>query len=134
MGICTRMGRGDIMSKKILSLFLSVLIAALLSANVFAADAKITLKTPDSLPKVGETFEVTVDISGNPGFSAFQTAVEFDKTAMSYEDGEFTSLTNGAFSDVNEKNGVVKIGVVKVQSIKGDGTVVKLSFKAMKDI
>ena len=51
---------------------LLVLMIAMLSLPAYAAGTSLKIDAPASLPAVGETFTVKVDISGNPGLCAAQ--------------------------------------------------------------
>ena len=61
---------------------LLVLMIAMLSLPAYAAGTSLKIDAPASLPAVGETFTVKVDISGNPGLCAAQYTLAFDKTVV----------------------------------------------------
>ena len=70
------------MRKRLVCLTMVLLLVITLPCTALAAGTVLTVKTPDELPKSGETFYVTVDISGNPGVSAVQYLLKYDQTAM----------------------------------------------------
>ena len=71
------------MKKRIWSMCLAVLLVLQLAAPwCAAAGTELTVSAPGTLPAVGQTFTVTVDLSGNTGFSAAQFLLAYnDKIA-----------------------------------------------------
>lgn len=82
------------------ALLLAVLI---LLPGIPARAAETTLKVtaPETLPAVGETFTVTVDLSGNPGLCAAQYTLAFDKSVLSCESAQVGDILRGTFSAAN---------------------------------
>jgi len=70
----------DVSLKKRMCLLITALWLAfsLLMVSALAVNTALTIKTPATIPKAGETFAVTVDISGNPGFSSLGFTLTFD--------------------------------------------------------
>ena len=58
------------------------LLVSLLCVHAAAAGTSVRIDAPETLPAVGETFTVTVDISGNPGLCAAQYTLTFDGTVV----------------------------------------------------
>ena len=54
------------------------LLVNLLTVGAMAAGTEITVTPPQALPAVGETFTVSVELAGNPGFAALQFTLRFD--------------------------------------------------------
>ena len=76
---------------RILALAVALLLAVqLLVPLACAAGATVTVTAPDKLPAVGETFTISVDLSGNTGLSAVQMKLAYDDSVV-----ECTGVKNG---------------------------------------
>ena len=66
-----------------------------------AAETTLTVTVPETLPAIGETFTVTVDLSGNPGLCAAQYTLAFDQSVLSCESAQVGDVLRGTFSATN---------------------------------
>lgn len=123
------------MKKKLLSFTLALLMLLAMSVPAFAAETVISVKPPETLPKAGETFTVTVEISGNPGICAAQFALVFDKTAMSCTQAKLGTVLNGMLSATNPNGskGAI-IAAAATEEVEDNGALATFKFTAEKDI
>lgn len=112
---------------------LLVLMISLLNLPVLAAGTSLKIDAPASLPAVGETFTVKVDISGNPGLCAAQYTLAFDKTVVSCESAAVGDVLKGTLSATNPNaaDGAI-VAAAATSPAKGDGTVGVFTFKVLK--
>lgn len=124
------------MRKKIGSLVLvAALVLTLLTPMALADGTVLKVSTPATIPKAGEEFTVTVDITGNPGFCAIDLTLSYDREAMSCEYIETTKLTEGDAHIAEEKalEGAL-ISSASLKSKTGDGILGIFHFVAQQDI
>ena len=122
------------MRKKILSLFLTLLLVVQLTATAFAADTVLNVTADKTLPSAGETFDVTVAISGNPGFSAVQFSLAFDSSVVectSISKGDILQGTFGA--ERASASGGAVLAAASSRPITKDGVLASCTFKVLKD-
>ena len=112
-----------------------MLLATFLPATVMAEGAELRIVAPSELPGKGETFEVTAEISGNPGISAIGFALAYDEDKM-----ECTEVVAGEVLDAmmtvtnpSKSSGAYVTGV-SVDAIAGDGVIAHYTFVAKADI
>lgn len=100
-----------------------------------AAGAELRLTSPEQPPKAGETFTVTVDISGNPGFAGFQLTAPYDESAMECTSVNPGALVDGmmAISNKSAPDGAILIAVSD-SDVNGDGRLAVFTFVAKKDL
>lgn len=67
---------------KILILALMLILTSALTLTVNAADATVTLNSNKSKVNVGDTFEVTMNVSCEEGINGLQGTVDYDKTKL----------------------------------------------------
>ena len=120
--------------KKLLSLLLAFLMVMQFAATAFAADAMLTVAAEETLPAAGESFDVTVSISGNPGFSAVQFTLAYDPSVV-----ECTSISKGAMlhgtfgAEKATASGGAVLAAATSGSIAANGTLAACTFKVLKD-
>jgi len=118
--------------KRVSALILSICMALSLTTMAQAAGAELTVNAPDELPAVGETFTVTVDISGNPGITAAQFTLTFDESVLECADVNTGSALNGAMAATNpsaDKGAVV--AAASAREMTADGALATFSFKVI---
>lgn len=100
-----------------------------------AAAAELRVNAPEALPKAGETFTVTVDIAGNPGFSAVQFTILFDSGTMICSDAAAGPLLSRALTATNEEapEGAA-VAAASSKPVNGDGQLASFIFTAKQDI
>ena len=101
--------------KKIISLLVVIALIATLATTAFAA-------------KAGDTVQVSFVTEGNPGFAAFEIALNYDAKALELVDltkGELCSA-DGSFAK-NLKNG--KATYANTENSTGDGVLFVATFK-----
>ena len=88
---------------RILCVLMAALLAAALSLPAAAEGTSLTIGAPETLPAVGETFTVTVRISGNPGLCAAQYTLAFDPSVVRCESASVGDILRGTFAAANPK-------------------------------
>ena len=107
-----------------------------LAVPALAADVDLTVKAPETMPKAGETFEITVEVSqGEAGFYSADLTWAFDSAKM-----EPVRVINGPIlsdsmnvSNPNAKDGM-KLAVAAVSGVKDDGVVARFQLTAKEDL
>ena len=100
-----------------------------------AADTVLTINPPGTLPKAGQSFTVTVELSGNPGLTAVQFTLGFDTGAMSCTKAKIGEALSGTLSATNPSAPLgAAIAAASVDPISNDGTVASFSFTAIRDL
>lgn len=112
---------------------LLVLMLAMLSLPAYAAGTSLKIDAPASLPAVGETFTVKVDISGNPGLCAAQYTLAFDKTVVTCVSASVGDVLKGTLSAANPDaaDGAI-VAAAATSPAKGDGSIGVFTFKVLK--
>ena len=120
------------MKKKILCLCLTVLLLTAM-LPVSAAGTVLTIKSPASLPDVGKTFTVTVDISGNPGLCAAQFTLTYDQTALECTEANLGKVLSGTLAATNPaaEDGAI-IAAASAEPVKGEGALGEFTFQVKK--
>ena len=123
--------------KKCLIIWLLVLSMITVMLPVGAASDKVVfdIRVPSEFPKAGETFEVAIELSNNPGFCAIQFALSYDSAAMKCDDVITDGILSGILSATNPKakDGAI-VAAVSLKALKGDGTIALYAFTANEDI
>ena len=120
--------------KKILLILLALCLAlSLIPAAAFAASAELVIETPETLPKAGDDFTVTVSIRNNPGFNAIDLCLSFDSDQITCNNIVLGQLMKGTLSATNPSasDGAI-ISAATLNTIKGDGVLATYSFTADK--
>jgi hypothetical protein len=96
----------------------------------------VTLVADNASPQVGESFTVTVELSGADPFANWAAYLKFDKAVV-----ELTAQANGTFStfvadaralgDINASGEVRAGGFALADNAGGDGTLGVFTFKAL---
>lgn len=112
---------------------LLVLMIAMLSLPAYAAGTSLKIDAPASLPAVGETFTVKVDISGNPGLCAAQYTLAFDKTVVTCVSASVGDVLKGMLSATNPDaaDGAI-VAAAATSPAKDDGSIGVFTFKVLK--
>lgn len=118
---------------RILCALLAALLAAALSLPAAAEGTSLIISAPETLPAVGETFTVTVAISGNPGLCAAQYTLAFDASVVRCESASVGELLRNTFSAANPngKDGAI-VAAATVTPATGDGSVGVFTFQVLK--
>lgn len=119
---------------RILCVLMAALLAAALSLPAAAEGTSLTIGAPETLPAVGETFTVTVRISGNPGLCAAQYTLAFDASVVRCESASVGELLRNTFSAANPngKAGAI-VAAATVTPATGDGSVGVFTFQVLKE-
>lgn len=122
--------------RKISAWLLAAALALTLLPTAFAADdAVITVHVPDGGVRAGDTFTVTVDISGNPGFSAAQFTLTYDHDALECTGIGIGDVLQGMMSATNPDargTGAI-VAAASVNESTGDGQLATFYFTAKQD-
>lgn len=125
------------MKKSRIISFLLVLCFAFTMLTVGAESGKAILEIcpPEELPKAGESFEVAVKLSNNPGFSGIEFTLTYDNEIMECTDMAMDGVLAGITSATNPtaKDGAL-MKAVSLREVKGDGSIVLYLFTAKEDI
>ena len=144
--MCARCAEERVKLKKLLrSALLTICLCVALLLPAYAAGTELELAAPDALPAVGETFNVTIAISGNPGLGAVQMTLAFDKAVVEcIEISMGTVLSDSVVGGSNPSGGSgAKVAAVAFDHFSGDGILATYTFKvrsagnpafALKDI
>ena len=118
---------------RILCVLMAALLAAALSLPAAAEGTSLTIGAPETLPAVGETFTVTVRISGNPGLCAAQYTLAFDPSVVRCESASVGDILRGTFAATNPKAeaGAI-VAAATVTPATGDGSVGVFTFQVLK--
>ena len=118
---------------RILCVLMAALLAAALSLPAAAEGTSLTISAPETLPAVGETFTVTVAISGNPGLCAAQYTLAFDPSVVRCESASVGDILRGTFAATNPKAeaGAI-VAAATVTPATGDGSVGVFTFQVLK--
>ena len=119
---------------RILALSIALLLAVqLLTPLACAAGATVTVTAPDKLPAVGETFTITVDLSGNTGLSAVQLKLGYDDAVVECTGVENGDLIGGMLSASNPHGTRGGTGAIlaaaSTSAVKKDGSLVTFTFR-----
>ena len=112
---------------------LLVLMISLLNLPVLAAGTSLKIDAPASLPAVGETFTVTVDISGNPGLCAAQYTLTFDGTVVECVSASVGDVLRGTLSATNPSaSDGARVAAASVDPATGDGSIGVFTFRVLR--
>lgn len=90
---------------------------------------------PTELPKAGEEFKVTINISNNPGFNAIQFELEYDSSIMECKDVALAEILEKTLSVTNTKTkGSAIVAAASLDTLMINGPVAFFTFIANKDI
>jgi len=117
---------------------LLLITASIIGLSVLAVDSP-SVKVGEVSGKPGSTVQVTIDVSGNPGFSLLELELSWDKDKLDFESSSIGSLLSNNFSGLANENpdadGTFKYSGYNVDSgnISGDGTLLTLTFTIPED-
>ncbi len=120
--------------KRWASLVLCLALAAGLFVPARAADgAVLTLTQPASLPAAGQSFEVTVSISGNPGLCAAQLTLRYNAAVVRCTSAGAGAALSGMLSAGNEAaSGGAIVAAAGTTPGKRDGVLASFRFVVLK--
>ena len=111
---------------RMLSILLAVLLVFSCSAAVLAAEPMtVTVETKADAVSVGEEVSLTVSIAGNPGFTNYEWAVEYDTASL-----ELKKVENklSAYLATREEEGRVNLALMSAEPISENGTAFVVTF------
>ena len=119
---------------RILAIGIALLLAVqLLVPLACAAGATLKFTAPDKLPEVGQTFTVTVDLSGNTGLCAVQIKLGYDDSVVEctgVENGELIGDMLSANNTHATRDGIgAIIAAAGTKTVKADGSLVVFTFR-----
>lgn len=116
------------------ALALAVLVSVL-PPGLAAEPAWFVLGELSAPLKAGETEEVTISLENNPGFNALQFSVTYDNDSLVCEDAQLGAVLEDVLAVANPAHGdLVTVGAASLDAVTDDGVVVKLRFRALKDV
>jgi hypothetical protein len=130
-----------IFRKKILHLALLSFVVIVFGAVPARADSVVSIQPSVSIPGVGETFDVLVEISSVSDLYAFQFDISFDPAILSAIDvtegsflpgGGFTFFIPGSIDNIaGSISSTADILLTAVAGVSGSGTLADLQFQAL---
>ena len=109
------------------------LLVSLLCVHAAAAGTSVRIDAPETLPAVGETFTVTVDISGNPGLCAAQYTLTFDGTVVECVSASVGDVLRGTLSATNPSaSDGARVAAASVDPATGDGSIGVFTFRVLR--
>ena len=130
-----------IFRKKILHLALLSFVVIVFGAVPARADSVVSIQPSVSIPGVGETFDVLVEISSVSDLYAFQFDISFDPAILSAIDvtegsflpgGGFTFFIPGSIDNIGGSiSFTADILLTAVSGVSGSGTLADLQFQAL---
>ena len=122
------------MKRRIACILLALILALALGVTAFAASPALTINAPASV-KAGESFTVTVTVSDNPGFSALQFTLGYDKTKLTCTGMETGTVLGGMLSATNgNASAGAKVAAATTANVSGNGVVTTYTFTAAADM
>lgn len=108
---------------------------SLFMPSALAVDTVLNVRGPTGAVSAGETFDVTVEIAGNPGVCSVQFTLVFDRDAMTCTRVTAGSVLNGMMIATNEAaDAGAIVAAASAAPVTGDGVLATLSFRARSDI
>lgn len=119
--------------RKLKKIVLCMVLLVLLALPARAAETTLRINAPDTLPAVGETFTVTVEIIGNPGLCAAQYTLAFDSQLVSCESAQVGEVLSGTLSATNPNaSGGAIVAAATTTPATGDGSIGVFTFRVLK--
>lgn len=121
------------MIKRILALAAAAALMLALLIPAHAEGAEMRVVGPETAPAVGESFTVSLELSGNPGFYASELSVSFDKTLLSctaLEPGEM--LDRSMVADNLSADAGVRFASASADPTEDDGTFCTLTCTVLR--
>ena len=121
------------LKKRISMLLASLMLISVLQVSALATGVQLRIQAPETLPSEGETFNVAVSIAGNPGVSAVQFTLDFDRRVVSCETASVGGVLAGSLAATNPKakDGAI-VAAATVNPTKADGTLAEFTFRVLK--
>ncbi|MCR5137656.1 MAG: S-layer homology domain-containing protein [Oscillospiraceae bacterium] len=115
-------------------LCLALLLVAALPAAA-AGGPEFRLSGPAGAVSAGEEFDVTIELTGNPGFCSIEFILGFDQDKLDCISITYGSVLSGAAVAKNlDRNEGAAVAAASASAVNGDGVVATLHFKAVADI
>ena len=116
---------------------LILLLTLLFRVTAYAAEPRLVVHLPEGSIEAGETFTVTVELTGNPGILNIQFTLSFDRERMECTDMKIGDLlaTQAGASAVNPaaKSGAI-LAAASAELMEGDGQVGVFHFRAKEKL
>ena len=121
------------MKRKILASVLALVLLLCFALPVGAADTALSIRGPDTAPEVGESFTVTVEITGNPGIGSAQFTLEYDQTLLKCNKMTAGAVLENAMTANNPRSDEgAKFAAASSDPQQGDGVICTLVFTVLK--
>lgn len=120
------------MKKRWLSLLTALLLCLGLVPPALADSTEITVTPSVQTAAEGDTFSVTVALSGNPGFSAVQFTLKYDASKMECVRASTGELLSGMLAAANPSaDGGAIVAAASTEQVTGDGVLATFTFRAL---
>ena len=103
-----------------------------INGNNGPTEDPIAISVGDAQARKGDTVEIPVAISGNPGLRALGLDISFDADALSLEAVENTELFAGFMFSKNVSDGSCRVSFVGSEPSDKNGTILNLKFKVIQ--
>ena len=121
--------------KRIISALLTAALLLSLCSMAAASEAEFLIAAPAGGTSAGETFTVSVELNGNPGFCSVQFTLAYDASQMECTDAETGPLLSGVMAVVNpEAPDGAYVAAATLDAVRGDGTLGTVTFRAKKNL
>ena len=118
------------MKKRIPALLLAVMLLLALPVTASAAETELRIIGPSQAPAVGESFTVTVEISGNPGMLSGQFTLKYDQDHLTCTKVKQGSVLDDAMFASNPKGSDgARMAAASAEPINGDGVLCDFIFE-----
>ena len=116
-------------------ILLALAAALSLTTAASAAGTQLEVHSPQGPVKAGETYQVTAELTGNPGFHSLQFALTFDVDTVECTRVQAGPLIQDALWAGNRTTVLgAAFAAAASETIEGDGTVAVFSFLAKDDL
>lgn len=117
------------MRKRVRALLLVVCLVLGLMIPAKAAGTVLEVDAPETLLGIGETFTVTVNISGNPGINAVQMTLAYDETVLDCTRARVGDALSGSLSAANpDASDGARVAAASVDALTEDGVLATFTF------
>lgn len=122
------------MSKRAISLFLSILLLLTLSQSVVFAQSETQLRVSSATANVGETISIDVSATGNPEIIACAFGLVYDKNYLQPTklDSKLTGTSQHNINNTSGENGMVSYVFISVPIVKVADKICTVQFTVLK--
>lgn len=124
------------MKKRILTLALAAALLLTPFSLASASGTAFVADVPEQLPAAGESFTVSVSLTGNPGFNSIQFRLAYDDTVVQCDEVENGAVLAGTLSASNPHatgDGVgAMVSAASLDAVTSDGEIAQFQFTVLR--